>query len=301
MKRALLTTSLPFPPHWQSAFLAGRVEGPAILDGIRATLNFGQAIPNPKTAKIALQGYSGGAHGSGWAAQLASKYAPELNIVGWAAGGLPADIGNNNQYLDGTVYAGFNFLGNAGLGGAWPDYRRFFDKYAKPNTTEVFKRLKTGEICVGQIAPFAFLRFQDSFTLPNISAQPIPRHVYDRELLGKYQPPIKKIPIFIAHSVKDNIVPYPQSKAYADGQCKAGASIDFVSLPAGNHTAVNIAASTSYISVIQDFFDGKRKAGQGCKNGDSLPFAFSTSTNQSQTILGDYAYSILLKEINGSA
>lgn len=37
-------------------------------------------------------GYSGGGHAAGWAAQLANEYAPELNIIGAALGGVPADL-----------------------------------------------------------------------------------------------------------------------------------------------------------------------------------------------------------------
>ena len=55
-----------------------------MLDAIRATLGSGDylGIPNTGEARAALYGYSGGAQATGWAAQLYSTYAPELNIIG---------------------------------------------------------------------------------------------------------------------------------------------------------------------------------------------------------------------------
>ncbi|CAO1635274.1 unnamed protein product [Parajaminaea phylloscopi] len=285
----------------KSAFLVGRVEGPAILDGIRATLQFPAAIAKPHKAKVALQGYSGGAHGSGWAAQLASTYAPELNIVGWVAGGLPADILTCTEYLYGTADAGLNFLGNKGTGNARPDYRRFFAKYAKKNLTELYERLGTGEICVTGIAPFAGLQFDDSFTIPDINSNPVPQRVADEEFLGKHQPPLTKIPAWLVHSKQDDVVPYPQARKYATGQCKQGAAIEFVTLPSGSHTTANVLASPSYILALRDFFEGRRTVGKGCRNDTMLPAAFSTTNSRSKDILGDYAYSLLVKQVSAAS
>ena len=47
-------------------------------------------------------GYSGGAISTMWANALARDYAPELNLVSIAAGGLTPNLGENLQALDGT-------------------------------------------------------------------------------------------------------------------------------------------------------------------------------------------------------
>lgn len=38
----------------------------------------------------------------GWAASLQHNYAPELNVVGWAFGGTPANLTAALQNLEGT-------------------------------------------------------------------------------------------------------------------------------------------------------------------------------------------------------
>lgn len=63
-------------PEYQ--WIAGVNSGHGVLDAIRAAQH---------SAPAGLGVYSGGALASQWANELASSYAPELNIVGVAAGG----------------------------------------------------------------------------------------------------------------------------------------------------------------------------------------------------------------------
>ncbi len=53
----------------KSVFMAGPQAGHAVLDGIRAVKNFGTGGVGAAN-KWALNGYSGGAQATGWAAEL---------------------------------------------------------------------------------------------------------------------------------------------------------------------------------------------------------------------------------------
>ncbi|MDX6285173.1 MAG: hypothetical protein QOG53_658 [Frankiales bacterium] len=80
------------------AWMAGKESGYGALDGIRATesyLNVGPAT------KVALSGYSGGALAADWASELAPAYAPTLNIVGVAEGGIPVHHAHAFNYING--------------------------------------------------------------------------------------------------------------------------------------------------------------------------------------------------------
>ncbi|GAA1887282.1 lipase family protein [Williamsia serinedens] len=77
----------------------GRESGYAALDGIRAAQRF---LRVPTSTPTGLIGYSGGSVPTQWGAELAPRYAPELRIVGAAAGGLPVDPAHNLSYVSGS-------------------------------------------------------------------------------------------------------------------------------------------------------------------------------------------------------
>lgn len=80
-------------------WLAGREEGYNTLDGIRAAEN---ALKLPATTSVGMVGYSGGAIATEFASELAPSYAPSLQIVGVAEGGVLADIEHNLSYVNGS-------------------------------------------------------------------------------------------------------------------------------------------------------------------------------------------------------
>ncbi len=80
-------------------FAAGREEGDVTLDGIRAA----EALLGlASSTQVALMGYSGGAIASDWAAEQAPTYAPGLDIVGTAMGGIAVDLAHNLSYVNGS-------------------------------------------------------------------------------------------------------------------------------------------------------------------------------------------------------
>ena len=81
--------------HW----MAGRESGYGALDAMRATESF---LGLGADTKVGLSGYSGGSVAANWASELAPAYAPEVNIVGVAEGGIPANYVNHFAYIDGT-------------------------------------------------------------------------------------------------------------------------------------------------------------------------------------------------------
>ena len=74
----------------QSHWIAALNTGHGVLDSIRAVEGFSKSGLSASTP-VGLFGYSGGGFATMWAAELAPSYAPELNIVGAAGGGLPVN------------------------------------------------------------------------------------------------------------------------------------------------------------------------------------------------------------------
>ncbi|HTU95937.1 MAG TPA: lipase family protein [Solirubrobacteraceae bacterium] len=80
---------------------AGQESGYTTLDGIRAAENL-LKLPVASTP-VGMVGYSGGSIATEFASELAPTYAPKLDIVGVAEGGIPVDFAHNLTYVNGSA------------------------------------------------------------------------------------------------------------------------------------------------------------------------------------------------------
>ena len=82
------------------AWMTGRLSGYGALDAVRATEAYLHTGP---TAPVGLSGYSGGSVAADWASELAPAYAPDVNLVGVAEGGIPANYFDHFAYINGSA------------------------------------------------------------------------------------------------------------------------------------------------------------------------------------------------------
>src|SRR5436190_17013469 len=118
---AVVTTDYTGPRH---AFAAALLAARFVLDGIRAALAFEPAGFDAATP-VRLWGYSMGAHATLCAAEQHPTYAPELNIAGAAAAGIPVDPTTSTRTFDdvydGSILSGIPFGACIGISREYPD------------------------------------------------------------------------------------------------------------------------------------------------------------------------------------
>jgi hypothetical protein len=81
-----------------AAYGVGQQSGYETLDAIRAAERW-LGVPEVSTP-VGMLGYSGGAVATEFASELAPTYAPRLDIVGVAEGGIPVDLFHELAYID---------------------------------------------------------------------------------------------------------------------------------------------------------------------------------------------------------
>lgn len=256
----------------RAAWLVGHVEGQASLDAMKAMLKFKQVLPNPENARFAVSGYSGGAHGGIWAAQLAASYAPEVNIVGYVLGGVPAELQAVSKFMDGSPTATLLYIAAAGLGNGYPEIRTLFNSRVKPgNSSDLLKLVQDGTACADVAYKAGSIRLDDGFTKDEqgrgISQAPLLLETYQKEDVDKVLPAATKSPIYIIHTTTDEIIPYAQADAYVKSQCSKGARIEFATINDGVHVEVGFRAQPVFVSKMQDYFlaaEGKFKLPTTC-------------------------------------
>ena len=127
-------------------FAAGPEYGTTTLDSIRASTSSAAGTGMNDGTKFALEGYSGGAIATDWAAALAPSYAPDVNrnLVGFAEGGLLVDPAHNLKYVSGSlVWSGVIPMAIIGVARS---YSIDFSKYLNSYGMQVYNQLQQGSI-----------------------------------------------------------------------------------------------------------------------------------------------------------
>ncbi|MGF6888651.1 hypothetical protein ABIA39_007827 [Nocardia sp. GAS34] len=232
----------------KSAFLTGPQSGHAVLDGMRAAGRFEPAGIGPETP-WALDGYSGGAAATGWAAELHPSYAPELKIVGAAMGGVPADLPALFDHVDGGLFSGF-------LVDAMVSYRREYpdaDIDALLNERGRADLAAAADSCVLELlVRYPFRSFAD------LTGRASSRDTAFGDLLrsnsvGAVAP---TIPIYDYHSDSDEIVPVAMDDELVGNWRRAGTPIVTLRDPVGEHGLEASAREDDAQGFLRDRFRG---------------------------------------------
>ena len=177
--------------------------GYATLDSIIAAEHFAAAGLEGAKTEVTLNGYSGGSEASTWAAALAPKYAPKLDIVAVAAGGNFPDLDYTTQNFDNSIWYGTEIGVLESFSRALP---QDFDLTKLLNASGQALAAKDGQDgsgCAGSTLnePYGnasqYTNFPDSEALADYP--PVKRGLEDLSLKNG---PLPKAPLFLYNSVR---------------------------------------------------------------------------------------------------
>ncbi|GAA2059585.1 alpha/beta fold hydrolase [Williamsia deligens] len=201
-------------------------EGHAVLDGARAALNLGKL---PAGSPIGFWGYSQGGGATASAAEMASTYAPELNIKGTYAGAPPADLEVVLKAVDGSSIAGVIGYTVNGLVARYPELGPLIQREASPAGKAALKQLATS--CIGDtVFRYGFQRTNGWTTsgqsLYQISQKyPQIQKALAEQLIGKMKP---NAPVLVDTGINDDIIPNSQVMAMVRSWRSQGANVRVV-------------------------------------------------------------------------
>ena len=233
-----------------SAFGAGPLGGHTVLDAIKAA----EALPDTGLAgtdtPVGITGYSGGSQGTMWAAELQPTYAPELNVVGIAGGGTPADLELSLKQILGGPAAGLGFLGVFGGEREYPELG--IDSILNADGKQLKEDLK--DACLFDAAgSYPFARIEDYTTVPDPFALPRVQAVLGELHLGQAKP---SAPVYLYHSIADELIPVGIEDAFATRYCQMGVPVQYTREASGDHNTEAIAGAPAAFAWLADRFDG---------------------------------------------
>ncbi|MFI0445661.1 lipase family protein [Actinomadura sp. 6N118] len=235
----------------KSVFMAGPQAGHAVLDGIRAVKNFTGAPGIGKFNAWTLNGYSGGAQATGWAAQMQPSYAPDVKLKGAAMGGTPADPEAVARFLDGGPFSGFEAAAAASLATEFPEMN--IDPLLNEEGRKAIAQAR-GKCLTEILGAFAFKKLSDYSTVPDPLAAPSVRAVLKLNTMGAAAP---AAPIFNYHANTDEIVPVAQADKLVKDWCAKGAKVQTTRSWIGEHALEMVFKNGEVLTFLSDRYAGK--------------------------------------------
>jgi Secretory lipase len=240
-----------------SQWIAAYNSGHGVLDSIRAVERFSKSGLDASTP-VGLYGYSGGGFATMWAAELAESYAPELKIVGVAAGGLPVNPINVAKKVDGKLFAGAYFGAVVGLSRAYPE----IDTNQYANDAGKAMVIDAGTRCLGGTASgqpelltkYAYKKGTTYLKDPNFLDLPEMQAIGRENTMGQFVP---KMPMYIWEGTSDELMPIADADNLAQTYCAGGATLQYTRLTGGTDHILGALKLSTGLSYLTDRFNGK--------------------------------------------
>lgn len=237
----------------RNAYGAGLVAGRTVLDGIRAAERFAPAELAGTDTPVGLWGYSGGGQASAWAAEQQPVYAPELSVEAVAAGGVPPDLEQVARQIDGGLFFGIYAAVAVGLSREFPEV----DIDALLNERGQALKERIGTECADELVlGYPMQRMSDYTTAPDPLAVPRVRDVIAANRLGEATP---TAPLFIYHSVLDELIPVVGPDALVSKYCAEGATLYYQRDVTGEHIAYAVTGGALAFTYLAARFAGPRR------------------------------------------
>jgi hypothetical protein len=210
-------------PH---TYGAGRPGGHAVLDIVRAAVHCGVGVE--PDSPVLIWGYSEGGRCAAWAAELHPTYAPELRVVGIAAGGVPSDLRAVAMAIDGGPFSGLGLAVLIGIAHAYQDPA--LDRILSPQGRAVAAHAASLDV-VGLIVEHPEpLRHHTVRDEP--WDEPAWRDVLERERAGRRRP---TAPVYLYHVADDGLVPTRLGRQLCRDYAALGADVTWVEITADDH------------------------------------------------------------------
>ncbi|OBJ70198.1 lipase family protein [Mycobacterium sp. 1274756.6] len=224
------------------AYSAGRMAGHAVLDSVR-----GMQTLRPELAEspMVMDGYSGGAIATTWAAQEQPTYAPELRFRGAVAGGTPTDYALLYRSMNARLGSGLFAAAVIGQAREYPEMVGLFGDFALYMAT-LIKDLPQPPLALAGLARLDLGRIS---TVPDPLESEIAQAVIADNKPGAAAP---TMPVLFHHGSRDRFlgdqfVPEQGVLEVIASWRAQGATVDYLPVP-GEHL---IAAGWAMPAVLR--------------------------------------------------
>jgi acetyl esterase/lipase len=240
-------------PH---EYLIGEGEARAGFDSVRAARQMKDlSLDRERTV---VWGFSQGGHSALWAGSVASRYSPDVKLMGIAALAPATDIVKNMSLGSPTDAAQSNWWVASAYSSFYPDVKleELFDSRALEGVRRIARH------CVIDPAPFVeeFAKYNGSPPLTDLS-----KGALGKRLEENYPNAAIAAPLLVAQGLSDENVPPYLTDVYVQRRCAAGQTLDYWIIPGANHGSLVFGSTLNrpLMDWTRDRFSGLPQS-KGC-------------------------------------
>lgn len=154
--------------------------------------------------------------------------------------------------MDGSPLSGFEFAAMAGLHAEYPalDLNSLLNARGRNDLDAA-----TGQCAVTLLSQFSFRTLASDSTVAVPLASPDVTTIMQQNSLGAIAP---SMPVYDYHADTDEVVPANQDDALTRTWCRAGATVEVVRDPIGEHTQEAVRRNDSALNFLAARFAGQQ-------------------------------------------
>lgn len=237
-------------------YMVAKAQGSAVLDAARAAQRHPEAAKYGLSADapVGIMGYSQGGGASAKAAEMAATYAPALKVKGTASGGVPADLAEVAESLEGGDSAGYLLMSAVGQNAANPALalNKYLNKEGRKLAEVVRKE------CVGTVLEAGRGKTIEDVTTSNPLDRPNWQRAIAKQLIGTKR---TSAPTFLYHGDADETIPYAVGQKLRADWCKKGNAVEWQSFPGQSHVGTAIQGNGPALEWLGRRFAGEPTSG----------------------------------------
>lgn len=242
------------------AYPGGRLSARIVLDGMRAVRDDPRF--DSRESRFGALGYSGGGIASAWVSLLHDEYAPDVNLVGVAQGGVPTDMTTMARMIGNDPHPAFGlaFAAAVGMSREYPEEIRLEEKLT-PEGWGLYNQVR--DRCTATLLTRgAFKSVPMVLNGGNLLAEEgLMRALADNSI--RLSPDVPRVPVFMWHSGTDPLVPFWDAEETAKRYCREGAPVTWEPGFAPEHLLGAVEKLPAALGWLQQRFDGV-PAGSAC-------------------------------------
>lgn len=242
------------------AYPGGKLSARIVLDGMRAVRDDDRFAS--RHSRFGALGYSGGGIASAWTALMHDEYAPDVNLVGVAQGGVPTDMTTMARMIGNTPHPAFGlaFAAAVGMAREYPEQIRLEEKLT-PEGWALFHQLR-GRCTATLLTVGAFKSVPMVLEGGDLMAEEGLMRAFAENSV-RIEPDVPRVPVFMWHSGTDPLVPFWDAEETAKRYCREGTPLTWEPGIAPEHLIGAVEKLPAAMNWLQQRFDGV-PAGRAC-------------------------------------